>query len=118
MAAKETRGVILIRNGRIYDHDGNVDLPLVADLLIIDGLIAAVRPDIARAVERCDAIVELGGRAIDRTIDATDKLLMPGFVNAHYHSHDVLLKGCFETIPLELWVLSAAAKREKQPRYE
>ena len=32
---------------------------------------------------------------------------MPGFVNAHYHSHDVLLKGCFETIPLELWVLSA-----------
>src|SRR5262249_19993378 len=32
---------------------------------------------------------------------------IPGFVNAHYHSHDVLLKGCFETIPLELWVLSA-----------
>ena len=32
---------------------------------------------------------------------------MPGFVNAHYHSHDVLLKGCFETIPLELWLLSA-----------
>ena len=44
---------------------------------------------------------------IDQTIDATEKLLMPGFVNAHYHSHDVLLKGCFETIPLELWVLSA-----------
>ena len=36
-----------------------------------------------------------------------EKLLLPGFVNAHYHSHDVLLKGSFETIPLELWLLSA-----------
>ena len=107
MATKETRGVILIRNGRVYDHAGNVDLPSIADLLIVDGLIAAVRPGIARAVELGDAIAELGARRIDQTIDATDKLLMPGFVNAHYHSHDVLLKGCYETIPLELWVLSA-----------
>ena len=107
MATKETRGVILIRNGRVYDHDGDVDLPPIADLLIVDGMIAAVRPGIAQAVERREAVAELGTRAIDQTIDATDKLVMPGFVNAHYHSHDVLLKGCFETIPLELWVLSA-----------
>ena len=52
MATTETRGVILIRNGRVYDQDGNVDLPPIADLLIVDGLIAAVRPGIARAVER------------------------------------------------------------------
>jgi 5-methylthioadenosine/S-adenosylhomocysteine deaminase len=107
MATTETRGVILIRNGRVYDQDGNVDLPPIADLLIVDGMIAAVRPGIALAVERRETIAELGARAIDQTIDATDKLLMPGFVNAHYHSHDVLLKGCFETIPLELWLLSA-----------
>jgi len=107
MAVQQTRGVILIRNGRVYDHDGDVDLPPIADVLIVDGLIAAVRPGIAHAVERRDSIAELGARAIDRTIDATDKLVMPGFVNAHYHSHDVLLKGCFETIPLELWLLSA-----------
>ena len=50
---------------------------------------------------------ELGGRKIDEIIDATGKLVIPGFVNAHYHSHDVLLKGCFETIPLELWLMSA-----------
>ena len=107
MATTETRGVILIRNGRVYDQDGNVDLPEIADLLIVDGLIAAVRPGIALAVERREPIAELGARAIDQTIDATDKLVMPGFVNAHYHSHDVLLKGCFETIPLEMWLLSA-----------
>ena len=52
MAATTNRGVILIRNGRVYDQDGNVDLPPIADLLIVDGMIAAVRPGIARAVER------------------------------------------------------------------
>ena len=52
MATTQTRGVILIRNGRVYDQDGNVDLPAIADLLIVDGMIAAVRPGIALAVER------------------------------------------------------------------
>ena len=52
MVTKETRGVILIRSGRVYDQGGNVDLPPFADLLIVDGLIAAVRPGIAQAVER------------------------------------------------------------------
>src|SRR5262245_45252265 len=107
MATKQTRGVILICNGRVYDHDGNVDMPPIPDLLIVDGAIAAVRPGIAQAVERRETIPELGARVIDQTIDATEKLVMPGFVNAHYPSHDVLLKGCFETIPLELWLLSA-----------
>jgi 5-methylthioadenosine/S-adenosylhomocysteine deaminase len=107
MVSSQTRAVILIRNGRVYDQDGDVDLPAIADVLIIDGTIAAVRPNIGSAVERGDPVDELGTRAIDRTIDATEKLVMPGFVNAHYHSHDVLLKGCFETIPLELWLLSA-----------
>src|SRR5690348_14094362 len=107
MTTSTTRSVILIKSGRVYDHDGDVHLPPIADLLIVDGIIAAAREGIAAAVERGESIAELGTRAIDQTIDATDKLLMPGFVNAHYHSHDVLLKGCFETIPLELWVLSA-----------
>src|SRR5262249_34333925 len=107
MATKQTRGVILIRNGRVYDHDGNVDMPPIADLLIVDGVIAAVRPGIAQAVERRETIPELGARAIDQAIDATERLVRRGFVNAHYHSHAVLLKGCSETIPLELWVLSA-----------
>ena len=107
MATSTTSNVILVKNGRVYDHDGDVHLPAVCDLLIVDGLIAAVRPGMAGALARGERLAELGARAIDQTIDATDKLLMPGFVNAHYHSHDVLLKGCFETIPLELWLLSA-----------
>lgn len=107
MIGTETGGVILIKNGRVYDHDGDVDMPPVADILIVDGIIRAVRPGMAAELEQRQAIPELGSRAIEKTIDATEKLVMPGFVNAHYHSHDVLLKGCFETIPLELWLLSA-----------
>jgi 5-methylthioadenosine/S-adenosylhomocysteine deaminase len=107
MAPATTSGVILIRNGRVYDHAGNVDLPPVGDVLIVDGVIAAIRAGIGRAVDRGEVIPELGARKIDQTMDATEKLLLPGFVNAHYHSHDVLLKGCFETIPLEHWMLSA-----------
>ena len=100
-------GVLLIKGGRVYEHDGDVDQPPLADLLIIDGAIAAVRPGLAAAIEANQPVPELGTRRVTETIDASEKLVIPGFVNAHYHSHDVLLKGCFETIPLELWVLSA-----------
>ena len=30
---------------------------------------------------------------------------MPGLINAHYHSHDVLCRGMFEELPLEFWLL-------------
>ena len=43
----------------------------------------------------------------DVVIDAADRTILPGLVNAHYHSHDALLKGCFETIPRETWLLNA-----------
>ncbi len=99
--------VLLIKGGRVYDHDGNVDQPGVADILIVGNTIAAVRPGLAAAVASGQPIPELGHRHVHETIEAADRLVVPGFVNAHYHSHDVLLKGCFETIPLELWVLSA-----------
>ena len=104
---KTPSAALLIANGRVYDQDGDVDMPAIADILIVGGKIAAVRAGIAQALARNEQVPELDGRKVDETIDATDKLVMPGFVNAHYHSHDVLLKGVFETIPLELWVLSA-----------
>ncbi len=40
-------------------------------------------------------------------LDARDHLVLPGFVNAHYHSHDVLAKGTLEEVPLESWRLYA-----------
>ena len=40
-------------------------------------------------------------------LDARRKLIIPGIVNAHYHSHDVLSRGMFEDIPLEVWIALA-----------
>jgi 5-methylthioadenosine/S-adenosylhomocysteine deaminase len=84
---------ILIRGGRVYDHDGNVDLPAVADVAIVDG--------------RIEAVGATPAGQWDRVIDARGKLLLPGFFNTHYHAHDTLLKGCFETISLDMWALLA-----------
>ena len=91
--------VTLVSGGMVYDHDGDTDHPPVADILIDGDRIVAIGDA---------AIAQYGGTgAVDRHVDARGKLVIPGFVNAHYHSHDILLKGCFETIPLETWVLNA-----------
>jgi 5-methylthioadenosine/S-adenosylhomocysteine deaminase len=101
-----SNGVLLIKGGRVFELAGDVDAPPIADILIIDGEIAAVGTGLDGKI-RASALPEIGGRKVDEVIEASDKLVIPGFVNAHYHSHDVLLKGCFETIPLELWLMSA-----------
>jgi 5-methylthioadenosine/S-adenosylhomocysteine deaminase len=82
----------LIRGGRIYDHDGDVHQPATADLLIGAGIIERLEPQIA----------PMGGVEV---IDAAGKLIMPGLVNAHYHSHDVMAKGMFEQMPFDVWTL-------------
>lgn len=84
---------LVIRDARVYDHDGNTDQPAVADIRIVDGRIA----EIGNGINVTSASV----------IEAKDKLLVPGFVNAHYHSHDVLLRGCFENLPTEIWFMYA-----------
>jgi 5-methylthioadenosine/S-adenosylhomocysteine deaminase len=82
----------LIRGGRIYDHDGDIHQPATADLLIRGGIIERIAPQIA-----ADDGVEV--------LDAVGKLVVPGFVNAHYHSHDVMAKGLFEEMPFDIWML-------------
>ncbi len=84
---------LVIRQARVYDHDGETDQPPVADVRIVNGRIAEIGEGIAAPGVR---IVEANG-----------KLLIPGFVNAHYHSHDVLLRGCFENLPTEIWFMYA-----------
>ncbi len=38
-------------------------------------------------------------------IDAHGMLVIPGLINAHYHSHDMLSKGRFEDMPFDVWML-------------
>src|SRR5215213_2653111 len=87
---------ILVAGGRVYDHDGDTDQPPQADILVRDGRIVEVGRGIgARLSEPV------------KTIDASGMLVLPGFVNAHFHSHDVLMKGAWETLPLEIWLMKA-----------
>jgi cytosine/adenosine deaminase-related metal-dependent hydrolase len=83
---------LLVRGGQVYDHDGDVHKPAAADILIEHGEIVAVRAEIA-----VDAGTEV--------IDARGQLVVPGLINAHYHSHDTLCRGLFEELPLEFWLL-------------
>lgn len=98
---------ILIRGGRVFDLDGDVHHPLAEDVLIVGDRIVTRRKGIGEDIAAGRGLPELPADVPLETINARGKLLLPGFVNSHYHSHDVLLKGCFETIPLELWVMSA-----------
>jgi 5-methylthioadenosine/S-adenosylhomocysteine deaminase len=86
---------LLLTGARVFRHDGDLDKPAVADVLIADGRIQSIGPHAEGAGADAD-VVDLAGH-----------LLIPGFVNAHYHSHDVLAKGCFESMPLEQWGLIA-----------
>jgi 5-methylthioadenosine/S-adenosylhomocysteine deaminase len=83
---------LLIRRGQVYDHDGDVHKPAIADILIEGGDIAAVGADLA--IEGAHEVVDASGR-----------LVVPGLINAHYHSHDTLCRGLFEELPLEMWLL-------------
>jgi len=83
---------LLIRGGQVYDHDGDVHHPGVADILIEGDRIAAVGTNLAAHGEH-------------DLIDASGRLVIPGLINAHYHSHDTLCRGLFEELPLEMWLL-------------
>src|SRR5262245_8715178 len=90
---------LLIEGALVYDPTAGGHEGFAADIAIENDRIAAVHP------------ITSGTRHREgwtgRKLDARGKLATPGFVNAHYHSHDILLKGCFDPEPLEAWVLNA-----------
>jgi 5-methylthioadenosine/S-adenosylhomocysteine deaminase len=87
----------LIRGGRIYDHDGDIHQPATADVLIRGGIIERIAPHL------------VPGDGVE-VLDAAGKLVIPGFVNAHYHSHDVMAKGLFEELPFDVWMMHSNPK--------
>ncbi|HEV7250278.1 MAG TPA: amidohydrolase [Shinella sp.] len=86
---------ILIRNATIVAMDGvHGATPFAGDILIEDGIIKAVGEALAAGPEA-------------RIIDGRGKLVMPGLVNAHTHSSETFLRGRYERMPLEIWLLYA-----------
>ena len=86
---------LLIRGATILAVGGETGLvPFTGDMRVEGDRIAAIGPTIAAAPG-------------DVVIDGTDRLVMPGLVNAHLHSGEGLFKGRYDNMPLEIWMLFA-----------
>jgi 5-methylthioadenosine/S-adenosylhomocysteine deaminase len=59
------------------------------DVQVVQGRIAAIAPQLP---------------PLSQPVDGRQKLLLPGFVNAHTHSSEVWQRGSIEPLPLELWL--------------
>lgn len=75
-------------------------------LAITNGAIASLHGD----ADLSDSAVEY--------VDAAGLLAVPGFINAHSHSPDNLVRGSAPDLPLELWSLSSSAGRESRSARE
>ncbi len=73
----------LITGGTVYTADAQESVHARGAVLIVDDTIAAVGP--AADVERVAAGLAPEVRAGLRTTDASRMMVLPGFVNAHWH---------------------------------
>ncbi|MFT0861855.1 amidohydrolase family protein [Ancylobacter sp. G4_0304] len=84
----------LFRGVHLLELDGDRGMSPATDVLVAGERIAAVGPD-AAALAPADA----------RVIDGHGKLLMPGLINAHFHSPVNHMKGRLDSLPLEIFML-------------
>jgi guanine deaminase len=91
-----TSDPVLVRGGRVLRDASH---PCAhADVLVADGKIAAIEPP---------GVIDPSGR---KSIDATDRILIPGLVNAHTHGHGALGKGLVgDRVPLEVFLSASGA---------
>src|SRR6202521_2302037 len=100
-----TRKHLIIRGGLVLNAHAAHEKPVALDILIVDDKIAELAPAGEAFATPIDPSVP------PETLDARDRLIVPGFVNAHYHSYDVLAKGLLEDMPFDVWALHS------QPAY-
>ncbi len=83
---------IFIRNAHVINMDAHTGSePIVRSIRIENDVVTAVAGDL----EPTDG---------DTIIDGTDRLVTPGFVNAHTHSWETFYKGRYDNMPLEMWM--------------
>ncbi|WP_026100343.1 amidohydrolase [Fortiea contorta] len=74
-----------IKNALVATEDSYATV----DVQIRDGKIAAIAPEL---------------EAVGTIVDGANKLLLPGFFNAHTHSSEMWQRGIMSVLPLELWL--------------
>ena len=77
---------LLIRNGSVVTLDERLGVIADGDVLIVDGRIAAVEPDVVST----DAEV----------VDASDMIVIPGFIDTHRHLWETVLRGMLPSCSL------------------
>jgi cytosine/adenosine deaminase-related metal-dependent hydrolase len=89
-----TAGSVLFRDVLLWDPTDPEGMTGPTDLLVADGRIAAIGSSARSALE------------IERVVDgAGHHVLLPGLINAHFHSPANHLKGSLPSLPLELFML-------------
>ncbi len=88
---------MLIKNGSLLTLRNNSKIKILenSNVLIKEGLIKKIW----RSRE------EVKGVEADTILDASNKLVLPGLVNAHIHSSDNFTKGLVDSLPLDLYML-------------
>lgn len=92
----DKQSVTFLRGVLIPDPDAAADDGYgykTLDVLLADGKIAALEP--AGTVEPPECAI---------LVDGTNKLLLPGCVNAHTHTSEHWARGLIKPLPLELWI--------------
>ena len=82
---------IRIKGAYVFDLDRPFE---PSDVLVVDGVIAAVEPDLAGTG--------------DSTLDASGMILMPGLINAHTHGNQTIERGLADRLPLDSWMVLAS----------
>lgn len=72
---------VLLRGGTLLVHDDKYQItPLVADLLIEDGIITKIEKDIVTPANA-------------QVLHCESKIVSPGFISTHHHLHQTQMKG-------------------------
>ena len=89
---------LLLHDARLVlpGAESRAELPSGA-VLVRDGRIAAVFSDTPPNIESAEKV------------DLAGQVLMPGLVNAHYHSYSNVVRGTENSLPLEQWALFTVA---------
>lgn len=106
---------LLIRNGLVIDTDPAPSVRPGCDVLVENGRIAAVGTNLVVPSVSAAATADVPGLASVEIVDATDRIVLPGFVDTHRHTWQAALRGIAADVSLAEYL--DLVMRQIGPRY-